>query len=108
MLANVETSYPTYPGFSSAAPPFLLVNKHIPRPSMLIYGDSYSGFLSYYLANNFNRNIFLWTPIFYPSIIEKEKPDIVIQEMNDYSIYNILYPNPPLPAKKDTLSGKAD
>jgi len=104
MLANVETSYPTYPGFSSAAPPFCLINKRIANPSMLIYGDSYTGFLSYYLANNFSRSIYLWSPLFYPSIIEKEKPDIVIQEMNDYSIYNLLYPNPPLTEKKDTVN----
>ena len=104
MLANVETSYPTYPGFASQAPPFSLINKSINKPSMLIYGDSYAGFLSYYLANNFSRSIYLWTPLFYTSIIEKEKPDIVIQEMNDYSIYNLLYPDPPLPEKKDTVT----
>ncbi len=103
MLANVETTYPTYPGYSSAALAFCLTNKRLKSPSMLLYGDSYAGFLSYYLATNFSRSIYLWTPLFYPSIVEKEKPDIVIQEMNDYSIYNVLYPGPPLPAKKDTI-----
>jgi len=96
MLRDVETTYPVYEGFSSPAPAFCLHNKNVESPSILLYGDSYAGFLYYYLAQNFSRGIYLWTPLFYPSIIELEKPDIVVQEMNDYSIMNLLYPNPPL------------
>jgi len=99
-----DTIFLNYPEFSSPAPAFCLLNKKTELPSMIMYGDSFSGFLLSYNNNNFNKSIYLWTPLFYPIIIEKEKPDMVIQEMADYTIYNILLENPPLPKKKDTIN----
>ncbi|OQA01297.1 MAG: hypothetical protein BWY70_00427 [Bacteroidetes bacterium ADurb.Bin408] len=100
-----DTLKPVFPELVSPVYPFTIVNHHKShKPSMLLYGDSFSGFLLTYLNYNFYRSTFLWTPIFYPTIIEKEHPDIVIQEMADYTILNILNPNPPLPEMNDTVN----
>lgn len=105
LSASAETTYPYYPELKSPAPAYCFHNNSIPdNPSVLMYGDSYGGFLLYYLTYNFSHTYYLFTPIFYPSIIEKEKPDLVIQEMADYKILEILKDNPPLPEMKDTLA----
>ncbi|MEI8201709.1 MAG: hypothetical protein WCH34_01770 [Bacteroidota bacterium] len=98
-----DTVYPVYPDFH---PPFAPACIHTNRkdcPSMLMYGDSYAGCLLSFLTYNFNRTTFLWTPTLQPAIIEKEKPDIVIQEMVAAWVYNLLNENPPLPEVKDTI-----
>ena len=77
-------------------------NYQVDKPSLLMYRDSFGNYLISYLNNNFNRCTYLWTPLFYPTIIEKEKPDIVIQEMADPTIYNLLLANPELPKMKDS------
>jgi len=102
LTAATETTYPYYPEFSSPAPAYCFQNKKLEHPSVLMYGDSFGGFLLYYFTYNFSKTYFLYTPLFYPSIIEKEKPDIVIQEMADYTIYKILDKNCPLPEKMDS------
>jgi alginate O-acetyltransferase complex protein AlgJ len=105
---KVDTIYPTYLGFASPAPPYIYVSSKKDCPSLMVYGDSFAGALMAYLPYNFSRIIGLWTPLLYPEIIEKEKPDIVIQEMADYTIKYILEKNPPLPAIKDTIPGKPE
>jgi hypothetical protein len=100
---KTDTLHPVYPEYVSPEDPLCIVNKHVHRPKMLMFRDSFSFWLIKYLTNHFSSSTYLWTPIFYPSIIEKEKPDIVIQEMADHFILNILTTNPPLPALKDTI-----
>ncbi|HOY33061.1 MAG TPA: hypothetical protein PKW80_14370 [Bacteroidales bacterium] len=106
LTAATETTYPVYPEFSSPAPAYCFHNKTINNPSVLMYGDSFGGFLLYYLTNNFSKTYFLYTHLFYPTIIEKEKPDIVIQEMADYTIYKILDQNPVMIDKKDSIHSR--
>jgi hypothetical protein len=101
--AKTDTLHPVYPEYVSPEDPLCIVNRNVHRPKMLMFRDSFSFWLIKYLTNHFSSSTYLWTPIFYPSIIEKEKPDIVIQEMADHFILNILTPNPPLPALKDTI-----
>ena len=98
-----DTIYPVYYGVGSPIRPFCLNTKRDDRPSMLMYGDSYSACILSFLNNNFDRTIFVGTHFFYPSIIEKEKPDIVIQEMADGTIYDLLLQNPPLPEMNDSM-----
>jgi hypothetical protein len=110
MPANVmlkaanQTTYPFYPELPSSSPAYCFTNTSNKGPSVLVYGDSYGGFLLFYLTYNFSKTYFLYTPLFYPTIIEKEHPDIVVQEMADYCISRILYENPPLPALNDSLT----
>jgi len=104
-----DTIMPKYPELVSPVYPFTVVNRHKKdKPTMLLYGDSFSGYQLIYLAYNFYYSTYLWTPLFYPTIIEKEHPDMVIQEMADYTILNILNTNPPLPELKDTIDTVAD
>lgn len=100
---KTDTLHPVYPEYVSPEDPLCVVNKHVNRPKMLMFRDSFSFWLIKYLTNHFSSSTYLWTPIFYPSIIEKEKPDIVIQEMADHFILNILTVNPPLPALRDSI-----
>lgn len=104
-----DTIMPKYPELVSPVYPFTVINRHKKdKPNMLLYGDSFSGYQLTYLAYNFFNSTYLWTPLFYPTIIEKERPDIVIQEMADYTILNLLNPNPPLTELKDTIETVAD
>jgi alginate O-acetyltransferase complex protein AlgJ len=103
LIIPTDTIYPNYPELISPQNPICLLNNRGNHPSMLMYRDSFSNFLAKYLNNNFNRIIYIWTPIFYPTIIEKEKPDMVILEMADNLMYDILAQNPPLTPMKDTI-----
>jgi len=105
---TVDTVYPVYYGFSSPAPPYIYKTSNTDCPSVLVYGDSFAGALMAYLPYNFRQIIGLWTPLFYPDIIEKEKPDIVIQEMADYTVSFILDKNPPLTEMKDSIRKTPD
>ncbi|MEI6123571.1 MAG: hypothetical protein WCQ95_08065 [Bacteroidota bacterium] len=97
-----DTTYPTYPEYKATYRALTMNNYQVDKPSLLMYRDSFGNYLISYLNNNFNRCTYLWTPLFYPTIIEKEKPDIVIQEMADPTIYNLLLANPELPKMKDS------
>ena len=66
-------------------------------PKLIMNRDSYSNFLIPYFAPHFSRQGYLWTPIFFPTIIQKEKPDIVITEMMERFLDDLLVENPPLP-----------
>jgi alginate O-acetyltransferase complex protein AlgJ len=105
---TVDTVYPVYYGFSSPAPPYIYKTSNTDCPSVLVYGDSFAGALMAYLPYNFRQIIGLWTPLFYSDIIEKEKPDIVIQEMADYTVSFILDKNPPMTEMKDTIPEKLE
>jgi len=101
-----DTIYPFYLDLWTPKPPASVITKRTNYPSMLMYGDSYAGSFLPFLARNFSKTTFIWTPLFQPLIIEKEKPDMVIQEMVDVSIVNILLKNKPFPELKDTIPGK--
>lgn len=102
LKAHARTTYPQYPELSSREPIYTFHNSASDGPKVLLYGDSYGGFLLFYLTWNFSQTTYIYTPRFYPGVILQEKPDIVIQEMADYMIYKILEENPPLPAMPDS------
>jgi hypothetical protein len=98
-----DTIYPFYLDLWTPAPPAIVKTKRTNYPTMLMYGDSYAGGIMQFLFCNFSRSVFIWTPLFQPQIIEKEKPDMVIQEMVDMSINALLIKNKPFPELKDTV-----
>jgi hypothetical protein len=103
-----DTIYPVYLDLNASAPPACVRTNRKSHPTMLMFGDSYAASIVEFLFNNFSKTYFIWTPLFHPDIIEKEKPDIVIQEMVDASIMNILLKNKPLPEHKDTADKLPD
>ena len=60
----------------------LLVTEHKNRslPRAVVYRDSFAGRLIPYLSEHFSRASYLWQNEFDFDEIEKEHPDIVIQE----------------------------
>jgi len=103
-----DTLYPVYPEYTSPFPGFFVKNDSVKSPSMMMFHDSYACYLMAYLGYNFSRCSYLWSPIFIPTIVEKEKPDVVIWEMSDRFIYDILAENPPLPEMKDSIAGQTN
>ncbi len=99
-----DTIYPFYLDLWTPKPPVSVITKKTTNPSMLMYGDSYAGCILPFLLQNYSKTTFVWTPLFQPAIIEKEKPDMVIQEMVDGSILNILLKNKPFPELKDSTN----
>jgi alginate O-acetyltransferase complex protein AlgJ len=89
---------PDYPEFRSMYPMQFCQSKDTLAPRLLMFRDSYANALIPYFATNFSRQGYLWTPFFYPTIIEKEKPNIVITEMSEKSIYELLNDIPPIDA----------
>ncbi len=86
---------PDYPEFLSIYPMLFYQSKDTLAPKLIMFRDSYSNALIPYFATNFSRQGYLWTPVFYPTIIEKEKPDIVITELAERNIYELLKDTPP-------------
>jgi len=103
-----DTIYPFYLDLWTPAPPACVRTKRTSYPTMLMYGDSYAGSILPFLFCNFSKTYFIWTPLFQPLIIEKEKPDMVIQEMVDMSINALLLKNKPFPELKDTIPEKLE
>lgn len=64
-------------------------------PRALIFRDSYSTALVSFLSENFQSIVFLWTWNFMPELIEREKPDIVIEEHVERYIDALSLENPP-------------
>ncbi len=81
---------PNYPEFQSIRPMLFFSSNNTTAPKLLMNRDSYTNFLMPFFATNFSRQAYLWSPFFYPSIVEKEKPDIVITEMLERFIYDLL------------------
>ncbi|MFC2100995.1 hypothetical protein ACFLRZ_04110 [Bacteroidota bacterium] len=62
---------------------------------LVMFRDSYGVPLIPLIQYHFDRSIFIWTYDLNIQIIEKEKPDIVIQEfMEWYLVYTLLMDNP--------------
>ena len=59
-------------------------------PKLLMFRDSFAVYLMPYLDEHFSRSVYVWTPILIPDIIEKEKPDIVVQEIMELFLPDLL------------------
>ncbi len=52
-----------------------------PLPRAVVFRDSFSNALIPYLSENFRRVLYVWTRDVEPRFVEREQPDIVIQEI---------------------------
>ncbi len=59
-------------------------------PKLLMFRDSFAVYLMPYLNEHFSRAVYVWTPILIPDIVEKEKPDIVVQEIMELFLPDLL------------------
>jgi hypothetical protein len=50
-------------------------------PRVVVFHDSFSWALGPLLAEHFRRAVFVWTDQFSPTLVRRERPDVVIQEM---------------------------
>jgi hypothetical protein len=55
-------------------------------PKVVVFRDSFSNALSPFLSDNFGRAVYLWTYIYEPEVIEREKPDLVLHIMVERNI----------------------
>ena len=73
----------------------LLVTEHKDRslPKAVVYRDSFAGRLIPFLSEHFSRASYVWDNEFGFEQIEREKPDIVIQEFVARSFFRYVpYP----------------
>ena len=65
-------------------------------PKLVMNRDSYSNFLIPYLAEHFERSVYLWTPVFNAEVIKAEMPDIFMTEMLERFMVDLTMDNPPI------------
>ena len=68
-----------------------------PQPNILMVHDSFYKRLKPYLSNQFSRVLYIWDwgLNFYPHIIKKESPKLVIDEMAERFLLTKIPTNPP-------------
>jgi hypothetical protein len=64
-------------------------------PRAVIFRDSFVSPLVPFLSEHFRRAVYLWQNDFDASVVEKEAPDVVIQEIVGRHLYNFT-PSPEL------------
>lgn len=100
--SSVKQAAPDYPEYHSVHPLIVYKGQDSLTPRLVMNRDSYSNFLIPYFSKHFSRQTYIWSPLFFPGIIEKEKPTIVITEMMERFLNDLLIDNPPLPLKTTT------
>jgi hypothetical protein len=66
-----------------------------PLPRAVVFRDSFASRLVPFLSEHFSRAVYLWQNDFDPEIVEKEHPDVVIQEIVSRHLY-VFTPSPEL------------
>jgi hypothetical protein len=66
-----------------------------PLPRAVIFRDSFASQLAPFLSEHFSRALYLWQNDFDAQVVEKEHPDIVIQEIVGRHLHNFI-PSPEL------------
>lgn len=64
-------------------------------PRAVIFRDSFASHLAPFLSEHFSRAVYLWQNDFDAEVVEREHPDIVIQEIVGRHLYNFI-PSPEL------------
>ncbi|MCB0793186.1 MAG: hypothetical protein KDB88_00485 [Flavobacteriales bacterium] len=70
--------------------PVFMRGPDLEAPKLLMFRDSFTVYLIPYLSEHFSRSVYVWSPVFIPDIVEKEKPDVVVQEMLELFITDLL------------------
>jgi alginate O-acetyltransferase complex protein AlgJ len=84
-------------------PPFAFESGDDSLPRAVVFRDSFSIALIPLLAEHFSRSLYLWHCPFDPTIIEREKPQVVIEE----AVERRLWAPPPLPNIPDAMIAQA-
>jgi len=71
------------------------VRPDAPIRRAVVFRDSFSMALVPFLSEEFGRAVYLWIQDFEPSVIEREKPDLVIQEYTERLLSVITPADPP-------------
>jgi alginate O-acetyltransferase complex protein AlgJ len=66
-------------------------------PRAVVLRDSYFGGPAQFLSSHFGRMVMLWTNDLDPKVIQREKPDVVIEEVVERSLMHPLVADSPLP-----------
>jgi alginate O-acetyltransferase complex protein AlgJ len=61
----------------------------------LVFRDSFVSQLAPFLSEHFSRTVYVWQNDFDPSVVEREHPDVVIQEIVGRHLYDFI-PSPEL------------
>lgn len=69
-------------------------NDSLTGPDLMVFRDSFSGYMRPFLSENFHRSTYLWTPLFHPEPVEREKPDIVVHELLERFIDQLFLDDP--------------
>ena len=56
-------------------------------PRAVIFRDSFGSAMIPYLSEHFSRAVYVWRNDFDPSLVEAERPDVVIQEWVGRHLY---------------------
>lgn len=67
---------------------------------MVMFRDSFMIAALPFVANHFDRSVYVWTNELVPQIIETEQPNIVIQEIVERNLYKLKEPLPKAIRKK--------
>ena len=59
-------------------------------PRIVVFRDSFMTMLLPWVAQRFGRGVYLWEDGFDRSVIEAERPDIVVQEFTSRKLYRVL------------------
>jgi alginate O-acetyltransferase complex protein AlgJ len=75
-------------------------------PRAVVFRDSFAGRLMPYLSEHFSRAVYLWENDFDPTVVEREHPDVVVQEFVARHLYTFLpYPDLVPPVTPRAASG---
>ena len=93
---TVESAdYATLRPWPKLQQPVITACDHGDIPRVVIFRDSFGMALSPFLSEHFGRGVYLWIHDFEPSVIERERPDLVIQEYAERRLSVLSPANPP-------------
>jgi hypothetical protein len=59
-------------------------------PTAVIYHDSFMPWMAPFLTDHFRRSLFVWDPVLQLSLIESERPNVVIYETTERVLESLL------------------
>ncbi|MBZ5587827.1 MAG: hypothetical protein LAO05_04635 [Acidobacteriia bacterium] len=87
--------YATLRAWRNLMEPVITVCDQGEIPRVVVFRDSFSVPLAPFLSEHFGRCVYLWVQDFEPRAIEREKPDLVIQEYTERLLSVVNPDNPP-------------
>ncbi len=90
-----SSDYATLRAWPRLEEPVITVRDHAPIPRLVMFRDSFSMMVAPFLSEHFGRAVYLWIQDFEPSVIERERPDVVIQEYTERLLAFVSPANPP-------------